>query len=154
MQPAPAYPAPTEQRSRTVRGCKCAGPCFYCGEPLDGAHQHDHMPIPWRHGGRETVPACESCHSLKDRRRPSSAWPPASKRAAADGMSLSTAILGQMLLDISRDPHSEPYDLTLSRDDALRIIEGCTTCEARIFAARLVCSVLDEAARLREIEAA
>lgn len=142
---------PEPQKSRSWSNCKCGKPCFYCGEAIDGRHQHDHMPIPWRHGGRETVPACNLCHSLKDRRRALHAWPPASQRAAAAGMSWSALLLSSMLLDITRDPFSEPYDLNLERDQALALIQRCTTCEARIYAARLVCLVLDEAQRLDSV---
>ena len=30
-------------------------------------HEHDHYPVPKRHGGTETVPTCLNCHALKDR---------------------------------------------------------------------------------------
>lgn len=40
--------------------------CFYCDMPLAPTHQHDHFPIPYRHGGMATVPACVNCHTLKD----------------------------------------------------------------------------------------
>ncbi len=142
---------PEPQKGRGKSNCKCGKPCFYCGEKIDGPHQHDHMPIPWRHGGRESVPACELCHSLKDRRRPLYAWPPASQLAAAAGMSSPALLLSAMFLDIVRDPSSEPYDLSIDRDQALALIQRCTTCEARIYAARIVCLVLDEAQRLEAL---
>jgi hypothetical protein len=41
--------------------------CFYCDMPLSTACERDHFPIPQRHGGTETVPACINCHNLKDR---------------------------------------------------------------------------------------
>lgn len=49
--------------------CACST-CFYCLRPLDALrHEHDHFPIPARHGGTDTVPACTECHDLKDRFR-------------------------------------------------------------------------------------
>jgi hypothetical protein len=139
---------PEPQRSRSRSNCKCVGPCFYCGEPINGAHQHDHMPFPWRHGGRETVPSCSSCHNLKDRRRWLQAWPPASQRAAAEGMSASGTFLIAMFNESVADPFSEPFDLDITRDQALGVIQACTTCEARVFMARGICLILDEAKRL------
>jgi hypothetical protein len=41
-------------------------PCFYCGMPTPAKSMGDHMPIPRRNGGTMTVPACISCHQLKD----------------------------------------------------------------------------------------
>lgn len=41
-------------------------PCYYCGA-LAAVVEHDHFPIPKRHAGTETVPACINCHALKDR---------------------------------------------------------------------------------------
>ncbi len=42
--------------------------CHYCrSERSRGDIQMDHFPIPKRHGGTEVVPACATCHSLKDR---------------------------------------------------------------------------------------
>lgn len=59
---------PVSQRSRTRSRCDCGGPCFYCGRALSQhRHEHDHFPIPWRHGGEDTVATCRECHSLKDR---------------------------------------------------------------------------------------
>lgn len=89
---------------------------------------------PWRHGrcrAGTATPAVDAVAGV------------ASPAAAAAG--------GQLLLDIVADP-SEPFDLALDRDEALRIIQGCTTYEARIFSARLICVVLDEAARLASAE--
>lgn len=48
--------------------------CFYCRMPLGGFHEHDHAPIPQRHGGIDTVPSCVNCHNLKDR-LPLNNWP-------------------------------------------------------------------------------
>jgi hypothetical protein len=41
--------------------------CFYCKAVLSPNHEHDHFPVPDRHGGTLTVPACLNCHDLKDR---------------------------------------------------------------------------------------
>ena len=42
--------------------------CFYCFAPLlKGNREDDHMPIPKSCGGTFTVPACLTCHGLKDR---------------------------------------------------------------------------------------
>jgi hypothetical protein len=41
--------------------------CFYCEQPLSSRHEHDHFPVPGRHGGIATVPACVNCHDRKDR---------------------------------------------------------------------------------------
>ena len=50
-----------------VNGDGCAL-CFYCELPLGMTHhEHDHAPIPKNAGGEVTIPACVTCHSLKDR---------------------------------------------------------------------------------------
>lgn len=41
--------------------------CFYCDRVVGPAHEHDHFPIPASAGGTQTVPACLTCHELKDR---------------------------------------------------------------------------------------
>ncbi len=41
--------------------------CYYCGCNLRKSHENDHMPIPTECGGVDTVPACQSCHDMKDR---------------------------------------------------------------------------------------
>lgn len=40
--------------------------CFYCRKPIVEV-EWDHAPIPKRHGGTHTFPACIPCHDLKDR---------------------------------------------------------------------------------------
>lgn len=57
--------------------------CFYCRMPLGGFHEHDHMPIPVRNGGEDTVPTCVNCHNLKDR-VPLDNWPASHLAAAFD----------------------------------------------------------------------
>lgn len=45
----------------------CDG-CFYCGMPFGRFHhEHDHAPVPKNKGGERVVPACPTCHDLKDR---------------------------------------------------------------------------------------
>jgi len=42
--------------------------CTYCDAPISKNDlEMDHFPIPVRHGGAITVPACKTCHSMKDR---------------------------------------------------------------------------------------
>jgi hypothetical protein len=41
--------------------------CLYCGAILSTRHEHDHFPIPKRHGGTQVWPVCLNCHDLKDR---------------------------------------------------------------------------------------
>lgn len=35
--------------------------------PLAQRHEHDHAPVPARHGGTQTFCVCVNCHDLKDR---------------------------------------------------------------------------------------
>lgn len=93
--------SPTHQKSRSRSNCKCAGPCFYCGGDLaERRHEHDHAPVPWRHGGRLTVPACRQCHNLKDR-VPIAEWPEGLMESACAtatveaGLSLFAAMVAQ-----------------------------------------------------------
>lgn len=51
----------------------CNDGCFYCDANVK-RHEHDHAPVPERHGGTETVAACPTCHHLKDR-APYESWP-------------------------------------------------------------------------------
>jgi len=49
--------------------------CFYCRGMLSkGNRELDHFPRPARHGGTEVVPACRTCHDMKDRFNASD-WP-------------------------------------------------------------------------------
>jgi len=44
--------------------------CFYCGAICSvGNYEMDHFPVPECAGGKFTVPACVSCHDMKDRFR-------------------------------------------------------------------------------------
>lgn len=43
--------------------------CFYCNVPTyPGGREMDHFPVPVRAGGTNVVPACKTCHTLKDRK--------------------------------------------------------------------------------------
>jgi hypothetical protein len=145
-----AYPHPQPQAPRTRTGCTCAGPCFYCDTPLDGPHEHDHAPIPWRHGGRETVPTCQRCHSLKDRKRRFDTWPPAAQESAAAGLAGSAFWLMRFITDELQRPDGDP---TVDRDTALAALAACTTIEARVALAHAVAFGLD-VARDRKVVAA
>jgi len=59
--------------------------CHYCGLPA-AIVERDHFPVPARHGGTETVPACPNCHTLKDRVSLDS-WPAADRDAALAALS-------------------------------------------------------------------
>lgn len=50
------------------------GKCFYCGAILRRGVELDHFPVPESAGGVILVPACVSCHDMKDRTRPRD-WP-------------------------------------------------------------------------------
>lgn len=42
--------------------------CSYCGLPfIRMHHEHDHAPVPKSMGGTNLMPACITCHDLKDR---------------------------------------------------------------------------------------
>ena len=42
--------------------------CFYCGANVSkGTMEMDHMPVPQMMGGLDVVPACKTCHDMKDR---------------------------------------------------------------------------------------
>ena len=100
------------------------------------------MPIPWRHGGREGVPTCIACHDLKDRAMLND-WTREQSAAMEAGVGVTACLIGGLWENAWRDPFSEPFDLRVTRDAALKAIQECTTAEARIFAARTVCFVLD-----------
>jgi hypothetical protein len=135
---------PEHQATRSRSNCKCGGPCFYCGKPLPGAHDHDHAPIPYRHGGRDTVPTCRPCHEVKDKKRIGE-WPFALMSEAAQGLGVRGTWLAAMLQDaMSNHDEAEDFDLRLSRDEALAILDSATTPRGRMLAARLIAMVCDE----------
>lgn len=41
--------------------------CFYCDGVVTTKGVGDHMPVPQRYGGDDSVPCCLSCHDMKDR---------------------------------------------------------------------------------------
>lgn len=75
----------------------CEG-CHYCGLRFGSVHhEHDHAPIPKHVGGVDEVPACVTCHDLKDRAG-LNGWPAtdtlqALSRLAESGL-LAAALLG------------------------------------------------------------
>ena len=75
--------------------------CFYCShERSDREIQMDHFPVPERHGGTETVPACTLCHSMKDR-IPLTYWPHDVQKIAME------PIIDALLLAFSEEQLSE-----------------------------------------------
>jgi hypothetical protein len=60
-------------RTNPCKKCQRAGfdhiglTCGYCSSPLSSRHEHDHFPVPVRHGGEDVIPVCVNCHDLKDR---------------------------------------------------------------------------------------
>src|SRR4051812_33179516 len=132
MAPSADLKAPRPQKSRSRSNCVCGGPCFYCAADLaDVRHQHDHFPMPWRHGGRQTVPACGRCHSLKDRVAIYN-WPPSALEAADAGLTHAAGITLTLILRAIDLRH----DWWVTDDSLLPFIvetvDGCTTTEARI----------------------
>jgi hypothetical protein len=134
----PTATAPEHQAGRTRSGCKCGSPCFYCGSDLAGRyHEHDHFPLPWRHGGRTTVPACGDCHDMKDRISFLD-WSDLKFTAAVDDMPR-TAVISLMLLRSG----------VLVGDDGPELLTDqarkCEGVEARIAFAKFIGLALDEA---------
>lgn len=56
----------------------CSDKCLYCEGFLSPRHEHDHFPVPERHGGDEKFCVCVNCHDLKDR-IDFDAWPASAK---------------------------------------------------------------------------
>lgn len=135
---------------RGPRRCACGGPCFYCSMPLNGRHEHDHFPRPWRHGGTNTVPACHACHSAKDRQRMTDWFTSARMDRVIEGSDGLTETFLAVLLDCihHKDPLGPDW-ISGDLDDVItRTVARCTTQEARIFAARTVCVALDVTASM------
>lgn len=145
-QPEHSLPAvePFPQARRSASSCQVCTRCAYCGEPV-GHHDHDHVPIPYRHGGREVVPACADCHRLKDYLS-FEKWGQIAQHAAAVGTQGSAVPLLHLLVAARTDPG---YDVHIDRDTALQAINDCTTTEARLSTAQLIAFALDEAKRRR-----
>ena len=88
------------------RPCEGQQPsCFYCNAVLSPRHEHDHFPIPARHGGETTVPVCINCHDMKDR-VPLKDWPVSLVLEGWEGMSPAGRMLAAktyaVLLDQTR----------------------------------------------------
>lgn len=141
---------PEYQKTRARRGCECAGPCFYCGVPLEGRHDHDHFPVPWRFGGRHVVPACVRCHQLKDIVA-FYKWPDSAREAALDGMP--KRALWAMAFVVLRLRSGEPEPMFEGDEAAgvlLELVRSCTTSEARVVMAMLGVAALTHDVRLAE----
>lgn len=150
---AAEVPVPEFQKGRGRRKCACGGPCFYCRRPLDGAHDHDHFPIPHRHGGRKTVPACTHCHHVKDRVK-IARWSEATMQAVADGTGRWAMLALTAIAGAYRGSDEPPPPLADEGEDVEehieRVVADCSTAEARIFAAVTFNLALDaEALRVR-----
>ena len=132
---------------RTRRNCDCGESCFYCGDPVRrGMHEHDHFPMPWRYGGRETVPACRGCHTSKDR---SLEWmSPAAMDAACRGLSKRAGFVLAAVTVALRDGTECFGDAPDTAQVVRELVESCTTAEARIAMAAVLMSALDHDERL------
>lgn len=138
-----ADPIPMRARSFVCGGC--GGPCFYCGRSLSGAyHEHDHMPIPWRHGGKVGVPACVACHDLKDRSSLND-WTPAQLEAVAAGVGLRLHIISATWASERESRTADHIGRHVARIQPLEAVQECTTAEARIWAARFLAFIADDA---------
>lgn len=81
--------------------------CHYCRMPA-AVLEWDHFPMPRRHGGSATVPACVNCHALKDRIA-LDAWPPGMAEAALAELQSTTALAGVSMWGRWTDePHALP----------------------------------------------
>lgn len=132
---------------RATTHCRCGGPCFYCGDDLPGAHDHDHFPIPWRHGGRATVPTCRRCHILKDS-TPLERWAPAGLEAVAIGLDdLPEAFVSAFADIVNGTPLAvDPGD---AAEAVFAWVPHAKTPEARIALAKTFAAILDRDARAR-----
>jgi hypothetical protein len=98
--------------------------------------------MPWRHGGRKTVPSCRRCHILKDK-TPLTRWPPASLEAVAAGCAGLAIALVLCAKEVIQD------DMPLGEvDDAHErlltdALDDCTTAEARIAVTKIWLQALD-----------
>jgi hypothetical protein len=159
-------PRPPKKPKRSTSGCNCGGPCFYCGRALSqGRHHHDHFPIPWRHGGEETVPACRECHELKDLRvvglhRDGTPDEPVLEAVRRGWETLTCegvrwngeieqipVIVFWVYVHVEDPVGDWPYDWPRTVDDAaatlLEEIPKASTPEARIWLAQAFCTWLD-----------
>lgn len=91
----------------------------------------DHAPVPRRHGGDETVPACRRCHDLKDR-FPFSAWSDSELWAALAGFAPSADAAAAIL---ARCNPSDGQQMNVTAADGPAVMEvamDCSTPEARL----------------------
>jgi hypothetical protein len=153
---------------RATSNCDCGGPCFYCHRALGKHdHHHDHFPVPYRHGGEETVPACRECHRQKEG---APIDDQAVLEAAVRGMAGLPAlwVVGDdleaervplivcWLYEHIRHPvvaGDGPYWLQTVEGEARTILEeiaGCSTPEARIWLAHVFTFYLDQLDRALE----
>lgn len=159
------------QTARSRSNCDCGGSCFYCGRTLAKHwHEHDHFPIPARHGGVQTVPVCHECHSQKDRRRPigtkpaggvdepvfasimegMAELPVALEAGTGDQVPLIVYALYDRTCDWREAPRCDwngadwlPDEIALYASTTASAVGKATTIEARIFIAHLFCVFLD-----------
>lgn len=122
---------PVMQSRRSRSNCRCAEPCYWCGEQVDDHHDHDHFPLPHRHGGNHTVPSCQRCHSLKDR-YPITRWAPAAQASIEAGMPLEAQYAIGMLAGVVQGDEIEIGDVAATAELVARLVRTCTTPEARI----------------------
>jgi hypothetical protein len=74
--------------------------CAYCEAVLSPRHEHDHAPVPKRHGGKQTIPVCINCHDLKDRMNPRDWDAEAMREALADSAPLARILILRLFGDV------------------------------------------------------
>ena len=67
------------------------GVCFFCRQYATRL-EYDHFPIPYQFGGKLVVPACLTCHDLKDRKDLID-WPAEAIVEAFEGLTPFAALL-------------------------------------------------------------
>lgn len=140
-------PGPTSQEKRWARcACVSSARCFYCGDTLQSRHQHDHMPVPWRCGGREVVGVCVTCHEMKEAWA-FNKWPRAALLSVVTGLTPGAGALCVFIASALADPERADFDYLLDRDAALDTIASCTTMDARIFVARTIAAAYEAKGR-------
>lgn len=150
--------------------CRCSEACFYCDRPLAPTrHDHDHFPIPNRHGGTELVAACHECHTCKDLTEfgvhhingelvvdehifksimaGMADLPPAVDAETGESVPFVMFVLQELLADLHETGQVESYGLADSVETYAGFVRSqvrkCTTPEARIWLARAFCLYLD-----------
>lgn len=133
---------PALQRTRSRANCRCGEPCYWCGVPVGDHHDHDHFPLPARHGGQHTVPSCKRCHSLKDR-YPLNRWSPAAQEAILAGLSMTAHYAVGMFAGVVLGDEIEIDDVPTTAALVVGLVGDCTTPEARIAVAIAFNTALD-----------